>query len=89
MLSDDLIICGHNYDRHFGKLKNLEPGDEITFTDVLGNVFSYEVSETVILKPTAVEEMADQESGDWDLTLFTCTLGGRTRVTVRCMRVEE
>ena len=33
------------------------------------------------LMPTAVEEM---ESGDWDLTLFTCTVGGRTRVAVRC-----
>ena len=23
-------------------------------------------------------------SEDWDLTLFTCTLGGRTRYVVRC-----
>jgi len=38
------------------------------------------------LQPTAVEEMC---SGDWDLTLFTCTLGGKFRVTVRCDRVEE
>ena len=25
---------------------------------------------------------------DWDLTLFTCFIGGRTRCTVRCTRVE-
>lgn len=34
----------------------------------------------------AVEEM---ESGDWDLSLFTCTLGGSYRVTVRCERTED
>ncbi len=30
-----------------------------------------------------VEEM---ENGDWDLTLFTCAWGGRSRVAVRCIR---
>ncbi len=82
---DDMVICAHNYDRHFGNLKNLEPGDEITFTDVLGNVFTYEVAETEILQPTDVEEMLDDQ---WDLTLFTCTIGGRTRVTVRFIRTD-
>ena len=28
------------------------------------------------------------EAGDWDLTLFTCTIGGQTRVTIRLERVE-
>ncbi len=82
--TDDLIICGHNYERHFGNLRDLDPGDAISFTDVLGNVFEYEVAEIETLQPTAISEM---KSGDWDLTLFTCTIGGRYRVTVRCMRV--
>ncbi len=84
--TNDLVICGHNYDRHFGNLKYLDPGDSVTFTDILGNVFEYEVKEVLILQPTAVEEMI---TGDWDLTLFTCTLGGQTRVTVRCQLLEE
>ncbi|MCD8354147.1 MAG: sortase [Clostridiales bacterium] len=86
--TDDMIICGHNYERHFGNLKNLESGDEIIFTDVNGNVFTYQVEEVMILQPTDVEEMVSQESGEWDLTLFTCTIGGRTRVTVRCSRTD-
>lgn len=86
--TDDLIICGHNYERHFGNLKNLESGDEIIFTDVNNNVFTYQVEEVIILQPTDVEEMVSQESGEWDLTLFTCTIGGRTRVTVRCTRAD-
>ena len=27
--------------------------------------------------------------GDWDLTLFTCTVGGKARVTVRCDKVTD
>ena len=70
--------------RHFGLIKNLHYGDDVTFTDMDGNTFRYQVIEVETLKPLAVEEM---KTGDWDLTLFTCTLGGATRVTVRCSRV--
>ena len=82
----DLIICAHNYDTHFGRLKNLLPGDEVVFTDVEENEFRYTVVELETLAGTAVEEM---KSGEWDLTLFTCTLGGQTRVTVRCDLFEK
>ena len=82
----DLIIAGHNYLSHFGYLKTLSPGNEVTFTDADGNVFRYEVSEIEVLSPYAVTEMT---SGDWDLTLFTCTVGGQSRVTVRCAQVNN
>lgn len=81
----NLVICAHNYTSHFGRLSSLSIGDEIILTDMDGNVFRYLVGEIMTLGPAAVEEMTD--SG-WDLTLFTCTLGGATRVTVRCEMVE-
>jgi len=84
--SHNLIILAHNYSTHFGTLKNLGIGDPVTFTDADGNVFRYEVLELETLMPSAIEEM---ESGDWDLTLFTCTVGGQSRVTVRCVTQEE
>ncbi|MCD8074680.1 MAG: sortase [Lachnospiraceae bacterium] len=87
--SDDLVICGHNYERHFGNLKNLEAGDVLTFTDVNGDVFSYEVREVTTLQPTDVAEMLNGAGEAWDLTLFTCTLGGQARVAVRCSRTDE
>lgn len=77
----NFIIAAHNYTSHFGKLKNLRMRDAITFIDIDGNEFNYEVADIEILAPTAVEDM---ENGDWDLTLFTCTVGGQSRVTVRC-----
>ena len=83
---DNLIICGHNYASHFGNLKNLCEGDLATFTDMDGNVFTYRMVEQETLPPTAMDAM---ESGEWDLTLFTCTMGGQSRVTVRFEREED
>ena len=82
---DTMVIAGHNYSGHFGTLKSLAPGDTLSFTDMDGNVFSYEVVELETLSPYAVEEMT---SGDWDLTLFTCTVGGQSRLAVRCARLD-
>ena len=78
---NNLVLCAHNYASHFGNLKNLHIGDAVTFTDMDGNLFSYQVAELETLPPQATEEM---ENGDWDLSLFTCTVGGQSRVTVRC-----
>lgn len=82
---NDMIIAGHNYDSHFGRLKELQAGDEITFTDVHGITYFYKVISQEILEKNAVEEM---QEGDWDLTLFTCTIGGAQRITVRCERYK-
>ena len=78
---NNLILCGHNYAAHFGNLKTLREGESVQFTDMEGTDFLYEVVALETLTPTAVEEMA---GGNWDLTLFTCTLGGESRVTIRC-----
>ena len=50
------------------------------------NVYTYQVVGLETLNPTDVEGM---ESGDWDLTLFTCTVGGQSRVTVRLERTDD
>lgn len=83
---DDLVIAGHNYDAHFGRLRHLKPGDAVIFMDIDGNQFFYQVAEQLVLEPTAIEEMLSDE---WDMTLFTCTFGGATRITVRCERLSD
>ena len=83
---ENLIIAAHNYSSHFGNLNRLNTGDTVTFTDVDGNQFTYAVFLIEDLPGTAIEEMQSEE---WDLTLFTCTLGGRSRVTVRCERTAD
>ena len=82
---DNLVIAGHNYRSHFASLPQLQPGDTVTFTDMDGNVFSYAVSSLETLSPYAISDMT---SGDWDLTLFTCTVGGQSRLAIRCDQAE-
>ena len=80
----NFTIAGHNYSTHFGPIGGLNAGDSITFTDMQGNCFAYEVQVVETLEVTAVEDMVGEE---WDLTLFTCDLSGESRITVRCLKV--
>lgn len=82
---NNMIIAGHNYKKHFGYIDNLTSGDNVIFTDMDGNVFSYEVIYTEIINGNATEDML---SGEWDLTLFTCNYSGGARITVRCVLAE-
>ena len=61
--------------------KDLNYGDFVYFTDMSGNKFTYQVVEIETLKPTALDELL---SGDWKLTLLTCTTGATARVVIRC-----
>ena len=81
----NLVICGHNYTAHFGNLKKLSEGDDVTVTAMNGDEFRYRVRTVSELSPSSVSEMTESA---YDLTLFTCTIGGRMRVTVRCEQVE-
>ena len=79
--TDDLVVMAHNYARHFGTIDTLSAGDEVIFTDMEGVITRYTVTALDVLDASAVEEMT---AGEYDLTLFTCTYGGQSRVTVRC-----
>ena len=83
---DNMVIAAHNSEAHFKKLSNLQEGDIVTFTDAVGNVFTYTVAGIELLQPDEVDNMTN---GQWPLTLFTCTYGGASRVTVRCEKNTE
>ena len=83
---EDLVLMAHNYNSHFGRISQLEILDTLSFTTMDGKQITYQVVGKDILDPTAVEEMTN---GDFDLTLFTCTYGGRSRVTVYCDRLIQ
>lgn len=80
----NLIIAGHNYPSHFGSLGQLQLGDKVYVTDVQQKKHKYKVTDLEIIDGTAVDDM---QSGDWDLTLFTCNYAGNKRITVRCQSV--
>lgn len=81
----DFVIAAHNYQAHFGRLSELQPGDMVFFTDVSGEVYSYEV---VLLETLPKEATTEMITSGFDLSLYTCTPGGGNRVTVRCKRHE-
>ena len=51
---DNMVIAAHNYTSHFGRLKELSQGDAVTFTDIDGNIFRYQVTEIETLQPYPV-----------------------------------
>lgn len=80
----DFVIAAHNYQTHFGRLPELLVGDIVTFTDVNGVMYYYEVVLLETLPKNATKEMI---TSGFDLSLYTCTPGGANRVTVRCNAV--
>ena len=84
--TDDLVIAAHNYESHFGCLRDLSAGDTVMFTDMDGIVNTYCVEEIETLDPNEVD--AVQNSG-YDLVLYTCSKSGKTRVTVFCDRIPK
>ena len=77
----NFVIAAHNYKSHFGRLSELHKGDKVIFTNVVGKAYKYEVILLETLQSKATEEML---TSGFDLSLYTCTPGGASRVTVRC-----
>jgi len=59
-------------------------GEKVEFCDVRGVTHFYTVTQTQELDKYELDELT---SGDHDLTLFTCTGGGKRRFVVRCAEV--
>lgn len=94
--TDDMVICAHNYQDHFYPIMHTAIGADVYFITMDKVIYHYTVCNRETLKPAAVGEMVFNMNNrvpgmealeDWDLTLFTCNPGGRTRCAVRCIRV--
>src|SRR5919106_5861964 len=83
-------IAGHRttYGAPFGRINELEPGDEILVTTLQG-AFRYEMSEQLIVEPDQVEVLED--FGDNRLTLTAChpKYSARQRIIVVATLVGE
>ena len=85
---NNLVIAGHNYRRQFRKLLWIEEKTKVLFTDMNGNTYVYTVAYAESLGPRQVDMMTEA-SDSWDLTLFTCTVGGSRRWAVRCVYADK
>ena len=82
----DFVIAAHNYTSHFKRLSKLEPGDTVQFEDMNGRVYAYTVSQLTTVQP---EDVAAVQYSGYDLVLYTCTPGGRSRTAVYCSKAES
>ena len=86
------VIAGHrgwNGASYFLNITELEPGDEVTITN-LWETLTYEVTGTEIIEPNDVGKILIQPGKDM-LTLLTChpyASGGRQRYLVICERIH-
>lgn len=82
LAAGDLVIAAHNYTNFFSRLDELNSSDEVIFTTASGVEHKFQVIQTDIVNGTDIDTMLSG-SDDWDLTLFTCTWSGWSRVAVR------
>lgn len=85
--TNDLVVCAHNYASHFNGLRSIAIGEDVYFTAVGGKTYHYVITNRETLNPDEAERMTKADG--WDLTLFTCYIGGATRCTIRCSLVNE
>ena len=92
-LTDDMVICAHDYGSHFRAIRSLGIGEAVYFTALTGERIKYIVTNIETVQPTDIEKLAYNKTPDsketlWDLTLFTCNIGGQTRCAVRLDRAK-
>ncbi len=80
-----MILAGHNYPAHFGKLSSLQPGDSVGYEPIEGESISYQVVEVTEI---AADDREALESGEWDMTLLTCNWDMSRRVLARLACLE-
>ncbi len=82
----NFIMAGHNYRSMLRNLSEIETGSEIIITDSDKVEHRYIVTYTEVIGGYNSEAMT---SGEWDMTVFTCTISGNSRYVVRCVLKER
>lgn len=87
----NFVVAGHNYldGSMFGKVKQLEIGDEIKLTDLYNNTITYEIFDIYSVDPndTSILESVDKNSRE--VTLITCTKGHVERLITKAREIKN
>ena len=80
---------GHNYKsgKMFGKLSQMKSGDTIKLTDLSGKTLEYKVYDRYVVDPENVACTSQITNGLKEVTLITCTNGGKQRLIIKCREV--
>jgi len=81
-----LVIAGHNFRSHFGRISTLDLGDELLFTTQDGSTYRY-----IVIGMDSChrdDKEAVREGDEWDITLLTCQKDRTMRTLVRFQEIE-
>ncbi len=73
----------------FGKLKELEVGDEITLTDTYDRSIDYKIYEIYKVSPKDTTCLSQDTKQEKEVTLITCTLGAIKRIVVKAIEIYD
>ncbi len=81
----NFCILGHNYndEKFFGKLNQIQLGDEIKLTDMYGKTLTYKVYDTFVVNPDNTDCTSQLTDGRTEITLITCTRDFKNRFVVK------
>ena len=82
-------IIGHNYKRLFKNLKNLSKGDTFELIDRNGRYCKYEIFDIYKVNPDEVDCLDPSIEGIREVTLITCTPGGKQRLILKGKEIKE
>lgn len=82
----NFCIAGHNYNKVFGKIKELKKGDEIIITDIYGKSTIYQVYNNYQTSPKNVTCLEQNTKGAKEITLITCTRGAIKRIIIKASK---
>ena len=71
----------------FGKVKQLEIGDEIKLTDLYNNTTSYEIFDIYSVNPNDTSVIKSVKEDSREVTLITCTKGHIERLITRAREI--
>lgn len=82
-------VVGHNYKsgKMFGKLSQIQTGDKVYLQDMSGQKLAYQVYDRYVVYPEDVACTSQITNGLKEMTLITCTNGGKQRLVVKCREV--
>ena len=72
----------------FGKLSEINIGDEIELTDLTGRTLKYSVYDKYVVEPEDTSCTTQKTNGNKEVTLITCTNYGKQRLVVRTREVK-
>lgn len=86
----NLCIVGHNYNdsRFFGKLNQIQLGEEIIITEMDGEALSYYVYQTDMIDPYDTSCTSQLTGGRKEITLITCNYDGSQRFIAKARANE-